>query len=162
MKPNPIEEEKSRRVFGAWPIDGKPIRTLDGMIYWYGWGDDEDFDIRIVRRILGLPEDQPKIDKWFMAKRPNLRKSYIALCHQLSDALAATGRHFADVIAEHDAIIDREANAFFENFSDDAQHPSSLGRDAEFDAATAASDVPKMLALMPHGSFLDSEIYPPF
>ncbi len=97
--------------FGHYPIDGKPMSMLQGMIYWYGWGDDEEFDIRIIRRILGLAEEQPRMsmDKWFMSKRPNRCKAYGNICKQIRLALADSGRTFADVLAEHDRIVDKEA-----------------------------------------------------
>ena len=151
MKSNLFEDGKNRRMFGGWPIDGVPIKTLSGMIYWYGWGDDEDFDIRIVRRVLGLPEEQPKIDKWFMAKRPNQCKAYGAMCRQLSEALASTGRSFADVLAEHDAIIDRQSNMFLDIFRDESLEASSLSAAA-----------PKSTVSMGIRILSDSELDAPF
>jgi len=101
-----------RESLGFFPIDGKPIKPLAGMIYWYGWGDDEDFDIRIVRRILGLPEEQEKNDKWFMAKKPNHGKAYMENCCQIHAAMKACGRSFADIMEEHDRLTKEESDRF--------------------------------------------------
>jgi hypothetical protein len=108
-----MEDGKSvRETFGFYPIDGKPIKPLVGMIYWYGWGDNEDFDIRIVRRILGLTVDQPKLDKWFMEKKPNRCKAYAETCRQIDAAIKELGRGFADIMEEHDRFVEDEAGRF--------------------------------------------------
>lgn len=101
-----------RESWGFFPMDGKPIKPLVGMIYWYGWGDDEDFDIRIVRRILGLPVEQPELDKWFMAKKPNHGKAYIEICRQINAVIKERGRTFADIMEEHDRFVEEESARF--------------------------------------------------
>ncbi len=101
-----------RESWGFFPIDGKPIKPLVGMIYWYGWGEDEDFDIRIVRRILGLPVEQPKLDKWFMEKKPNHGKAYMEICRQINAAIKERGRGFADIMEEHDRLVEEESASF--------------------------------------------------
>lgn len=89
---------KSRREpMPGWPIGGKPVRRLVGMIYWYGWGDDRDFDIREVRKALGLPEES-KHDEWFMAKKPTGCSAFQAQMVQLQEALG--GRDFATLLDE--------------------------------------------------------------
>lgn len=112
MKSKGFCDGKSNREFGAYPIDGKPIMTLSGMIYWYGWGDEDEFDIRVVRRILGLPEEQPKIDYWFMAKRPNRCKAYGEACKQIRIELESAGRSFVSVLEDHDRIISEDSQMF--------------------------------------------------
>jgi len=101
--------KSTRESWGFFPIDGKPIKPLVGMIYWYGWGDDEDFDIRIVRRILGLAEEQ-KIDEWFMAKNPNHGKAYMENCRQINTAMKECGRSFADIMEEHDRLLEEASS----------------------------------------------------
>lgn len=108
-----IEDGKSvRESWGFYPIDGNPIKPLVGMIYWLGWGDDEDFDVRVVRRILGLPAENPKLDSWFMAKKPNPCKAYIGKCSEIRAALDASGRSFSDVMVEHDRLCHEESERF--------------------------------------------------
>jgi hypothetical protein len=97
-----IGDGKSRRErMPGWPIDGKPVRRLIGMIYWYGWGDDRDFDIREVRKKLGLPAKNEH-DDWFMAERPNACASFQAQMTELQEAMA--GRPFGSLLDE----IERE------------------------------------------------------
>jgi hypothetical protein len=96
-----LSDGKSRRArMPGWPIDGKPVRRLVGMIYWYGWGDDRDFDIREVRKALGLPEES-KHDNWFMSDAPRAGcTAFHAQMTQLQDALS--GRDFATLLDEID------------------------------------------------------------
>lgn len=102
----PFIDGKSRRVrMPGWPIGGKPVRRLVGMIYWYGWGDDRDFDIREVRKALGLPEDS-KHDKWFMAEKSNACSAFQALMIEMEEALA--GRDFGTLLDEIDEIAEKQ------------------------------------------------------
>lgn len=86
----------------GWPVDGIPIKRLQGMIYWYQWGEHE-FDIRVMRRVLGLPEEH-SADRWFMTKKPDPCGSFQKLMIQLQEALK--GRAFAEVMAEHDRLLE--------------------------------------------------------
>lgn len=107
MKNSTVCDGKStREAMPGFPIGGKPIRRLVNMIYWYGWGDDEDFDIRVVRRILGLPGES-KHDKWFMKKRPDPCAAFVGNMAQIIEALGS--RDFGEVIAEHDRLLDVQA-----------------------------------------------------
>ena len=106
-------DSKPNEGVAGWPVEGIRIQPLVGMIYWYRWGDEE-FDIRILRRVLGLPEEQ-QADKWFMAKKPNYCSAFQQLMVPImteARKLLEQGRHFADLIAEHDRIIDQESRRF--------------------------------------------------
>ena len=50
------DSKRDERMPG-WPINGVPVKRQVGMIYWYSWGKQE-FDIRTMRRVLGLAEEQ--------------------------------------------------------------------------------------------------------
>ena len=91
----------------GWTIDGIPVKRQVGMIYWYSWGEHE-FDIRILRRVLGLPPELTA-DKYFMAKRPDPRAAFINIMNQIT--LSLDGRKFMEVIAEHDRLLDEEEEA---------------------------------------------------
>lgn len=107
MKNGTISDGKSTRsAMAGIPIGGKPVYRLVNMIYWYGWGGDEDFDIRVVRRILGLPEEHEN-DKWFMKERPDPARAFADNMAQIITALG--DRNFGEVIAEHDRLLDIEA-----------------------------------------------------
>ena len=95
---------KRNEEMAGWPIDGVPVKRQVGMIFWYSWGQHE-FDIRVMRSILGLPE-RIAADHWFMSKRPNPCTSYEHIMAQLVKALA--GRTFSDVLAEHDRLLEEE------------------------------------------------------
>ena len=99
-------KEREERMPG-WPMDGVPVKRQVGMIYWYSWGK-HTFDIRVMRRALGLPEDHPA-DEWFMADKPDACGSFHALMSQLQEALG--GRSFHDAMAEHDRLMDAEEEA---------------------------------------------------
>ena len=53
---------------GVGDFDGKPLRRQRGMIYWYRWGR-HSLDIRVLRKLLGLPEDH-EADKYFAVRSP--------------------------------------------------------------------------------------------
>ena len=91
----------------GWPMDGVPVKRQVGMIYWYSWGK-HTFDIRVMRRVLGLPEEHTA-DKWFMAKKPDTCGSFQALMLQLQEALGE--RSFADAMAAHDKDMDEESES---------------------------------------------------
>lgn len=97
-----FSDNKGRREHHqGWLLDGKRVMRLHGMIYWYAWGDHE-FDIRVIRRICGKPEDGAH-DKWFMTEPPDPRGSFVAQMQELADMVA--GRKFGELIAEHDRIL---------------------------------------------------------
>lgn len=102
-----IYSKRDERMPG-WPINGVPVKRQAGMIYWYSWGKQE-FDIRTMRRVLGLPEEQPA-DKWFIAAKPDACGSFHAVMEQLQAALGE--RSFHDAMVEHDRIHDEAAEAF--------------------------------------------------
>lgn len=95
---------KNERMLG-WMIDGKPVVRQVGMIYWYSWGRHE-FDIRVLRKALGLPVEMAA-DKYFMAKRPNPCKAFSEIMTQIETA--SVGKKFLKVIAEHDRLLNEEA-----------------------------------------------------
>ena len=101
------DSKRDERMPG-WPINGVPVKRQMGMIYWYSWGKQE-FDIRTMRRVLGLPEEQAA-DKWFMDAKPDACGSFHAVMEQLQTALGE--RTFHDAMVEHDRILDEEAEAF--------------------------------------------------
>ena len=101
------DSKRDERMPG-WPINGVPVKRQVGMIYWYSWGKQE-FDIRTMRRVLGLAEEQAA-DKWFMAAKPDACGSFQAVMAQLQAALGE--RSFHDAMVEHDRLIDEEAEAF--------------------------------------------------
>jgi hypothetical protein len=82
-------------------FDGIPVKRQSAMIYWYSWGE-HTFDIRVMRKVLGLPEENPA-DKWFMEKIPDPNGSLKAVMSEIQKALGA--RSFSDVMAEHDRMI---------------------------------------------------------
>lgn len=92
----------------SWRFDGIPVKRQRGMIYWYSWGK-HTFDIRTMRRVLGLPEEHPA-DKWFMAPEPDANGSFEALMLQLQVALA--GQPFAEAIKAHDKAMDEDIKAY--------------------------------------------------
>lgn len=89
---------------GVGDFDGKPIRRSRGMIYWYRWGR-HSFDIRVVRKVLGLPVDHDA-DKYFMECSRYYNRDDEALRDILSEVRQAVGdRPFKDVMKEHDAVL---------------------------------------------------------
>lgn len=89
---------------GQGDFDGKPIRRQRGMIYWYRWGR-HSFDIRVVRKVLGLPEEHAA-DKWFMEYSSYYNRPTAALSDILGDVRRSMGdRAFKSVIKEHDAVL---------------------------------------------------------
>jgi hypothetical protein len=100
-------ESKKNEKMPGWMVDGTPIKRQFGMIYWYSWGDHE-FDIRVMRRALGLPENHPD-DKWFMAVPPDACGSFQRVMMHLTDALG--GLSFSEIMAAHDKQLDADAEA---------------------------------------------------
>lgn len=89
---------------GAGDFDGKPIRRSRGMIYWYRWGR-HSFDIRIVRKVLGLPEKHDA-DKYFMKHSSYYNRDDDALRDILSEVSGAMrSRSFNEVMKAHDAAL---------------------------------------------------------
>jgi hypothetical protein len=89
---------------GAGDFDGKPIRRSRGMIYWYRWGR-HSFDIRVVRKVLGLPEEHDA-DKYFMEYSSYYGRDDDALRDILSEVREAMGaRSFKEVMKAHDAAL---------------------------------------------------------
>lgn len=108
LKSKFMDKSKNRdERMPGWPMDGVPVKRQVGMIYWYSWGK-HTFDIRVMRRVLGLPEEHTA-DKWFMAKKPDPCGSFQALMLQLQEALGE--RTFAAAMAAHDKAMDEESEA---------------------------------------------------
>lgn len=108
LKSRFVDKSKNREVrMPGWPMDGIPVKRQAGMIYWYSWGP-HTFDIRVMRRVLGLPNEHPA-DHWFMAKKPNPCKSFETVIIQIEEALGA--RTFHDAMAAHDRAQDEDALA---------------------------------------------------
>lgn len=109
MLKSTFEDSAKDRVerMPGWPMDGIPVKRQVGMIYWYSWGE-HTFDIRVMRRVLGLPEESTA-DKWFMAKKPDPCGSFQEQMLQLQEALGE--RSFSDAMAEHDKILNKESEA---------------------------------------------------
>lgn len=97
----------------GWLLDGALVMRLRGMIYWYAWGDHE-FDIRVIRRICGRPEDSAH-DKLFMADPADQRSSFVAQMQELADMVA--GRKFSELIAEHDRILCAATHALPDDYT---------------------------------------------
>jgi hypothetical protein len=92
---------------GYGDFDGKPIRRQRGMIYWFRWGQ-HTFDIRVVRKLLGLPEDHDA-DKYFMPENRYFSRSGEAVADILNEVRQAMGnKSFKDLIKEHDAALRAE------------------------------------------------------
>src|SRR5690606_7904428 len=82
---------------GAGDFDGNPIRRSRGMIYWYRWGR-HSLDIRIIRKVLGLPEDHAA-DKYFMEYSRYYNRDDDALRDILHEVREAMGTmSFKDVV----------------------------------------------------------------
>ena len=133
-------ESKKNENMPGWPIEDKPVKRQVGMIYWYSWGDYE-FDIRVMRRGLGLPSESAE-DNWFMAKLADPCGSFCNIMTELMLNLGA--RAFADVIAEHDRLLDEDAEA------DRARHIArQKERVKEKDQGVAEADKPIAVAENP-------------
>lgn len=113
-------KEREERMPGR-PMDVVPVKRQVGMIYWYSWGK-HTFDIRVMRRVLGLPEEHTA-DKWFMAKKPDPCGSFQALMLQLQDALGE--RSFTDAMAAHDRAMEAELAAIRERKAQAATAPAA-------------------------------------
>lgn len=108
LKSKFMDKSKNREErMAGWPMDGVLVKRQVGMIYWYSWGK-HTFDIRVMRRALGLPEEHPA-DKWFMDVKPDACGSFSAVMSQLQEALG--GRRFSDAMAEHDRLSEEESEA---------------------------------------------------
>jgi hypothetical protein len=93
-------------------FDGIPVKRNRNMIYWYSWGQ-HTFDIRIMRKILDIPEEHPE-DKWFMAEKPDFAGSFDVLMNELKKALGT--KTFTEAMIEHDQELDKELKAIEEIF----------------------------------------------
>lgn len=89
----------------GYPINEILVTRTQGMIYWYSWGEHE-FDIRIMRELLGLPIQNP-LDTWFMEKCPRPHYAFNEIMNQLSKAIGH--KHFIELMAEHDHQINEQA-----------------------------------------------------
>lgn len=86
---------------GQGDFDGKPIKRSRGMIYWYRWGR-HSFDIRVVRKLLGQPEEH-EADKYFMSDNRYFGREGEALSAILTDLRQAMGdKSFKAIMKEHD------------------------------------------------------------
>ena len=128
------DSKRDERMPG-WPINGVPVKRQVGMIYWYSWGKQE-FDIRTMRRVLGLSEEQTA-DKWFMAAEPNACGSFHAVMEQLQAALGE--RSFHDAMVEHDRLLDEEAVVFLATNNARQQQAASV---PAADVSAALEDAP--------------------
>lgn len=94
------------------PVNGLEVKRLYGMIYWYGWGSWE-FDIRVVRKLLGLPQEHP--DDYYFRETPcDKQGSFARIIGQIQDALNAQQKRLFDVIKEHDVIIMKQGQDVIE------------------------------------------------
>lgn len=87
----------------GWPLSGKLVYAQFGMIYWYSWGDSDEFDIRVVRSILGLPSES-KFDFSIMNSKHYQCSNFHSIMSELESSLLLSGRDFNDVLAEHDSL----------------------------------------------------------
>ena len=86
----------------GFPVEGDVVRRCDGMIYWYRWGK-HTFDIRVMRRVVGLPEDNEEYDAFFVPD--NHLTSQEALVSSMRQVLSNGGKkNFREHIKEHDVI----------------------------------------------------------
>lgn len=99
-----LDKEKNVAVCTGVEVDGVSIRRQRNMIYWYRWGR-HTFDIRVVRKVLGLPEESPA-DNYFMPGNEYEGDGERALAAHVAAINAARGdRSFKALMKEHDAII---------------------------------------------------------
>lgn len=131
---------KNENMLG-WTIDGKPVTRQVGMIYWYSWGRHE-FDVRILRKALGLPMEMTA-DKYFMAKRPNPCKAFSEIMTQIETA--STGKKFSKIIAEHDRLLNEEAEA------DRVHHQAMQAKMAKLPKVFKIGNLPGLMAQVDAG-----------
>jgi hypothetical protein len=98
----------------GWPINGVPVKRQVGMIYWYSWGNQE-FDIRVMRSVLGLPEENAN-DTYFINAKPDKCGSFQSIMIELESAIG--NRRFSDAMIEHDRIIDQKSKTLWEKLED--------------------------------------------
>lgn len=97
-----LDKEKGAPEGKGIDLDGTPVRRQRGMIYWYRWGR-HTFDIRVMRRVLGLPEKHDA-DDYFMERSRYANDpdgALAAIVGELRSALE--GRAFKAVMKLHDA-----------------------------------------------------------
>lgn len=84
-------------------LDGALVQRQSTMTYWFRWRD-HTFDIRVIRRLLRLPQQQDDVDLWFVnpAYRRDPEAALAVKVGQLRDALRAAGQPFAAVLRQHD------------------------------------------------------------
>ena len=98
------DKEKNSPVGAAVVVEGIAVRRNRGMIYWYRWGR-HTFDIRVVRKVLGLPVDSLG-DKYFMDGSEYAGDGDKALSDNISAITSVLdGATFKSVVKQHDAII---------------------------------------------------------
>lgn len=102
-----FDVEKLVPVGDGIPLGGKTVYRQRGMIYWYRWGE-HTFDIRVMRKILGLPESLDA-DYWFKdnsAYTGQPERAFQEIVEQLRSAM--DGCSFELLMAAHDTACDRE------------------------------------------------------
>ena len=55
--------EKAHHFVPSVEVDGVPVKWENGMIYWYLYGE-KSFDIRQLRRLLGIPRERDMDTYW--------------------------------------------------------------------------------------------------
>ncbi len=89
---------------GVGDLGGKPLRRQRGMIYWYRWGR-HSLDIRVLRNLVGLPEDHDA-DRYFNPGNPYYARESDAFAAIVSDVRKALGdSEFKAIVKEHDAAL---------------------------------------------------------
>jgi len=82
-------------------IGGAFARAQWGMIYWYMW-TDHTFDIRVMRKLLGLPETMGVDTNFKMCTADRAKEILCGLRDAVGD------QDFEELMAKHDAHL--EAN----------------------------------------------------
>jgi len=89
---------------GVGDFDGKPLRRQRGMIYWYRWGR-HSLDIRVMRKLLNLPEDHDA-DKYFDPRNRYYNRDDEAFADIVAQVREAIGeKSFRALVKEHDAAL---------------------------------------------------------
>lgn len=87
-----IDEAKKQRGLNQIAIQGKKLTRERSMCFWYFYGNDL-FDIREVRKALGIQAEQP-IDNWKVDRQHTLDVT----AQQIKEALEAQGRKMSDLV----------------------------------------------------------------
>jgi len=97
-------------------VDCAVVRRCARMMYWYRWGG-HTFDIRVMRRVVGLPADNKEYDNWW--RKTNHLTSQEALVCSLTEILDSAGsKKFSQLMDEHDTYLEGGRNDAFVNDTD--------------------------------------------